>query len=73
MLRVTGAEIKQYLRGQKMKINFNYKGNKYIIVVWAFDCHLMEIQKQGSNTGNIVKYYYDDKIKLADFLAKLEK
>lgn len=54
-----------------MKIVFNYKGNKYFIVSWSFDCHLMEIQKQGGKIGRFIKY--DDKLKVSDFLRKLDK
>lgn len=54
-----------------MKITFKYKGNKYYIISWAFDCHLMEIKKQGGKIGRFIKY--DDKIRLADFLEKLDK
>lgn len=54
-----------------MKIVFNYKGNKYFIISWSFDCHLMEIQKHGGKIGRFIKY--DNKIKLSDFLRKLDR
>lgn len=58
------------IEGQKM-INFNYKGNKYYILSWSVSCGLMEIKKQGGKIGRFIKH--DDKIKLSDFLGKLEK
>ena len=57
--------------GVKMKITFNYNGEKYFIVSWSFDCHLMEIQKQGGKIGRFIKY--DDKLKVSDFMKKLDK
>lgn len=54
-----------------MKITFNYKGNKYFIISWSFDCHIMEIQKQGGKIGRFIQY--DNKIKISDFLRKLDK
>ncbi len=53
-----------------MKITFNYKGNKYYIVSWSFDCHLMEIQKQGGKIGRFIKY--DNKLTVSDFMKKLD-
>lgn len=54
-----------------MKITFNYKGNKYYIISWAFDCHLMEVQKEGGKIGRFIKY--DDKLKMSDFMRKLDR
>ena len=54
-----------------MKIAFRYKGNKYFIVSWSFDCHLMEIQKEGGQIGRFIRYA-EGNIKLSDFLRKLE-
>lgn len=54
-----------------MKITFNYNGEKYSIISWSFDCHLMEIQKQGGKIGRFIRYA-EGNIKLSDFLKKLE-
>ena len=52
-------------------IHFNYKGNSYTIVSWSTVCGLMEIKKEGGTIGRFIKY--DCKLKLTDFLSKLEK
>ena len=54
-----------------MKITFNYKGNKYYIISWSVNCHLMEIQKQGGKIGRFIKY--DDKLKVSDFMENLDR
>ena len=52
-------------------IHFNYKGEQYTIVSWSQSCGLMEIKKDSGAIGRFIKY--DSKLKLTDFLSKLEK
>ena len=54
-----------------MKITFNYNGNKYTVLSWSFDCRFMEIKKHGGKIGRFIKY--DDKLKVSDFMKKLDR
>ena len=53
------------------KIIFNHRGNKYTVISWSVPCGLMEIEKQGGKIGRFIKI--DDKLKVSDFLEKLDK
>lgn len=54
-----------------MKIQFNYKGNKYFILSWSKECNLITIKKESGSIARDIKY--PDKMTVKEFLEKLEK